>query len=117
MNDNQSVPSHAELPLPNYDHLSLGSLAQRIRSLNAEGLQTVLSYERAHGNRLPVTQVLQARLDELAAGAEPSAGSPDGLAPELAVAPDVPRQVDQTTTAPKINPPSHGVPTNPAQPR
>jgi len=106
-----------ELPLPDYDHLPLGSLTHRIRSLDATGLSQVLDYERAHGDRLPVVQVLQARLQELQSGAEPSAGSPTGLVPEAAGGPSAPRQIDQTTEAPTINPPSHGDPTNPGQPR
>jgi hypothetical protein len=74
-----------------------------------------LSYERAHGNRLPVVQILESRLDALKGGAEPSATS----------APDTPEvsqtqhgsKVSPATSGPPINPPSQGVPTNPAQPR
>jgi hypothetical protein len=109
--------SHDELPLPDYDHLPLASLIQRVRTLDADGVQTVLGYETAHGNRLPVTEALRTRLDELEAGAEPSGGSPTGLAPEAGAGPAVPRETNQTTDAPSINPPSHGDPTNPAQPR
>ena len=36
------------LPLPDYDHLPVGSLTSRIRTLDADGLQTVLGYEKAH---------------------------------------------------------------------
>jgi hypothetical protein len=105
------------LPLPDYDHLPLGSLGQRIRTLDAAGLSVLLDYEREHGNRLPVTELMRARLEELESGAEPSGGSPTGFAPEKVDGPPVPRQTDQTTDAPTINPPSHGDPTNPAQPR
>ena len=108
---------HDQLPLPDYDHLPLGPLTQRIRTLDQAGLSTLLQYERQHGNRLPVTEVMEARLQELGSGAEPSGGSPEGLAPELGAGPAVPRQTDQTTSAPTINPPSQGDPTNPAQPR
>lgn len=110
-------PSRDQLPLPDYDHLSLNSLSQRIRTLELAQLSMVLDYERAHGARLPVLQVLEQRRDELADGAEPSGGSPAGLAPEKADGPPVQRRIDQTTDAPTINPPSHGDPTNPAQPR
>jgi len=105
------------LPLPDYDHLALGSVISRIRSLDRQGVGSLLQYERGHGNRLPVTQALQERLDELEAGAQPTSGSAGGLAPEAAPPPASPRTVDQTTEAPAINPPSHGDPTNPAQPR
>jgi hypothetical protein len=110
-------PSRSELPLPDYDHLPTASLAHRIRALDAEGLTTLLNYERDHGNRVPVISVLEARLNELDAGEKPTTGSPSGFVPEKAPGPPVPRSVDQTTEPPKINPPSHGVPTNPAQPR
>ena len=111
------MTSHDDLPLPDYDHLPLASLTQRVRTLDAGGVQSLLDFETAHGDRLPVTEVLKARLAELASGAEPSGGSPLGLAPEAGAGPAVPRETDQTTAAPTINPPSHGDPTNPAQPR
>lgn len=110
-------PDHADLPLPDYDHLPFGSLVQRIRTLDAAGLGQVLAYERAHADRLPVTQAVEERLAELDAGAEPSGGSPLGVAPERAGAPEAPRDLTMATDAPPNNPPSHGDPTNPAQPR
>jgi len=110
-------PDHDELPLPDYDHLPLNSLIQRVRTLDLGQLDAVLGYERAHADRLPVVQALEHRRTELADGAEPSGGSPTGLAPEKADGPPVDRRIDQTTDAPSINPPSHGDPTNPAQPR
>jgi hypothetical protein len=112
MNDARS-----ELPLPDYDHLPTASLAHRIRALDTAGLTTLLNYERGHGNRVPVISVLEARLNELNAGATPTAGSADSYVPEKSPGPAAPRSIDQTTEAPKINPPSHGDPTNPAQPR
>jgi hypothetical protein len=113
----EAVSSRSELPLPDYDHLPTASLAHRIRSLDAEGLTTLLDYERSHGNRVPVISVLEARRNELNAGEKPTAGSPQSIVPEKSPGPPAPRSIDQTTDAPKINPPSHGDPTNPAQPR
>ena len=110
-------PTHHALPLPDYDHLPLASLIQRIRTLEPEALDTLLTYERAHADRLPVTEAMQARLAELAAGAEPSGGSPLGATPEKVDGPPVPRETTMTSNAPQQNPPSHGDPTNPAQPR
>ena len=115
--DSSGAVPHSELPLPDYDHLPLGSLTQRIRTLDAAALERVLSYERAHGNRLPVVKVMENRLQELREGAEPSGGSPAGAAPEKAPGPAAARQVDQTTEAPSLNPPFQGVPTNAAQDR
>lgn len=86
MNDTGQEPeapvTHGDLPLPNYDHLPLGSLQHRIRTLDEPGLTTLRDYERAHGARTPVLQVLEQRLTELREGAEPSGGSPRGEQPE-----------------------------------
>lgn len=113
----EEAPDRDELPLPDFDHLPLNSLIQRVRTLDAAQLDVVLAYERAHGDRLPVVQALEQRREALAGGAESSGGSPLGLAPEKTDGPPIPGQVDQTTEAPTMNPPSQGVPTNPAQPR
>ncbi|MBB2922049.1 hypothetical protein [Cellulomonas cellasea] len=117
MSDETSAQRDA-LPIPDYDHLPVTGLGHRIRSLSAEQLGTLLTYEQAHGDRLPVLQVLQARLTELEDGAEPSDGDAAGLAPELAAGgAQGGSAVSPQTQGPTINPPSHGVPTNPAQPR
>lgn len=49
------APSRDELPLPDYDHLPLGSLAARIRTLDADQLVDVLptSAPTAIGYRSP----------------------------------------------------------------
>src|SRR5919112_3054800 len=109
----EDAPSRSELPLPDYDHLPTASLAHRIRTLDAEGLTSLLNYERNHGNRVPVISMLEARLSELDAGAKPTTGSPDSFVPEKSPGPPAPRSIDQTTDAPTINPPSQGDPTNP----
>jgi hypothetical protein len=112
-----SSPTHADLALPDYDHLPLASLLQRVRTLDGAGVRQLLDYERAHGDRLPVTQALEQRVSELDAGAEASGGSPLGATPEKAGPPAAPRETSMSTDAPPNNPPSHGDPTNPAQPR
>ena len=106
-----------DLPLPDYDHLPVGSLISRVRTLDADDLQTVLSYEKAHANRVQVVQALTHRLDDVKAGAQPSGGDPAGAQPEAAPAPSGGSQVSEATSGPPVNPPSHGDPTNPAQPR
>ncbi len=73
--------SRDDLPLPDFDHLPVGTLTHRIRALDASGLEKVLEYERAHGDRMPVVTVLEQRLEELRGGAEPSGGDPAGPAP------------------------------------
>ncbi|MCC2322606.1 hypothetical protein [Cellulomonas xiejunii] len=60
------------LALPDYDHLPLGRLGQRIRALDADDVVMLRQYEEAQGCRLPVLQVLDHWLHELADGAEPS---------------------------------------------
>ena len=107
----------SDLPVPDYDHLPVGDLGHRVRSLTADQLETLLAYERAHGDRLPVVQVLQARLDDVRGGAELSGGDPTGLAPSLVDTAQGGSAASPATQGPKVNPPSHGDPTNPAQPR
>jgi hypothetical protein len=109
--------SGVELPIPDFDHLPLGDLITRIRSLDPGQLQTLLDFESAHGARVPVLEVLNARREELARGVTPTSGDPAGLDPQRPPAPAGGSAVSPATTGPKINPPSQGDPTNPAQPR
>jgi hypothetical protein len=110
-------PGRAELPLPDYDHLPLGSLTHRVRTLDAEGVTTLLDYEQEHGRRQPVITMLEERLMALQQGAQPSGGSPEAAQPEAAEAPSGKTHASPQTEGPPINPPSQGDPTNPAQPR
>ncbi|MCU1602908.1 MAG: hypothetical protein JWO22_3617 [Frankiales bacterium] len=76
-------PSHSELPLPDYDHMTLGSLRGRIRSLTVEQLVAVRDYEKAHGDRLPVVTLVDNRIAKLALeGGEPSSGGALPVTPE-----------------------------------
>ena len=109
--------SREDLPIPDYDHLPIGDLGHRIRSLTADQLGTLLAHEQAHGNRLPVTQLIETRLEDVRGGAELSGGDPSGLSPALAETAQGGSAVSPQTQGPVINPPSHGDPTNPAQPR
>ncbi|HEY0374065.1 MAG TPA: hypothetical protein VGC94_04665 [Amnibacterium sp.] len=110
------MTERTDLPLPDFDHIPLGTLPSRISALDAEGVQHLLDYEQAHGDRLPVTEVLRHRIEALRNGAEPS-GAVEQAMPEVAPAAGGGSKVSPATTGPKINPPSQGVPTNPAQPR
>jgi hypothetical protein len=113
-----ATPHHDELPLPDYDHLPTGSLEGRLRSLDADALEQLLVYERAHGDRLPVVQLIERRLEAVRDGAPLSGGDPTAAAtPERQHAPQAGGQASPQTQGPPINPPSHGDPTNPAQPR
>jgi hypothetical protein len=111
------TPHHDQLPLPDYDHLPVGSLESRIRSLDANALEALLSYERAHGDRLPVVQVLENRLAAVRGGAEMTSGSPLAATPEVQHAPPPASEASPATEGPPVNPPSQGDPTNPAAPK
>jgi hypothetical protein len=76
-----------DLPLPDYDHLPVGSLTSRIRTLNAGALQTLLDYERRHANRIMVVTVMERRLAGLEKDAEQAGGDPAAAAPEAATEP------------------------------
>ena len=113
---------HDQLPLPDYDHMTLGSLRGRMRALSVEQLVQIRTYEKAHADRLPIVTMLDNRIAKLStdAGATPSGPVSREPAPEqrAAAAAPAPAGVSPaTTTAPVINPPSQGDPTNPAQPR
>ena len=113
------MPEHDELPLPDYDHMTLGSLRGRLRSLDVDQLVALRSYEKAHADRLPVVTMLDNRIAKLASA--PADEQPSGVpstrpaAGQGATSSGSP--VTPSTTGPKVNPPSQGVPTNPAQPR
>ena len=111
------MTEHDTLPLPDYDHLPLGGLTTRIRTLDATGVRTLIDYEKAHGNRLPVVTVLENRLTSLQEGAQPSGGDPAAAAADDPVHRAGGSKVSEATSGPPMNPPSQGDPTNPAQPR
>jgi hypothetical protein len=95
------------LPLPDYDQLSIGDVRHRIRSLAEPQLRTLIDHEHAHAQRVPVLRLLQARLDELRRGAEPSGGNPQNT-PEVSGTSHGSRV--QTATAAEPNTPlRHGV--------
>ncbi|KQX07641.1 MULTISPECIES: hypothetical protein [unclassified Leifsonia] len=108
--------SHDDLPFPEYDHVQLGHLPARIAPLTGDQLQQLIDYEEQHGNRLPVLVVLRTRLEALRNGAEPTGTLHTDFA-EQQGAPGPTGVGPQTTSAPPVNPPAHGDPTNPAQPR
>ena len=104
-----------ELPLPDYNQLQVGSLTSRIRTLGAEDLQTLITYEKEHANRVQVMAVMQNRLTSLKAGAQPSGGDPAAATPESAPAADAGSTASEATSGPPVNPPPHGAPAEPGQ--
>jgi hypothetical protein len=96
-----------ELPLTDYDQLPLTELRHRIRSLEEPQVRTLFDHEEAHGNRIPVLELLHARLKELHGGAEPSSGDPT-KAPGVTGTPGG-SQVQESTAAEPGTPLRHGV--------
>ena len=70
------VASRDELPLDDYDHMTLGSLRGHLRSLELAQLVQLRDYEKAHAHRLPVVTMLDNRIAKLATTGEPPAAGP-----------------------------------------
>ncbi|EHR60955.1 hypothetical protein [Saccharomonospora cyanea] len=105
-----------ELPLPDYDHLPVPALRDRIRSLTTEQLERLLAYEQEHADRMPVVTAMRARLDQLAQGATPTEGRHD-VRPEQHGDTRHGSVVGDDTSGPPVNPPPHGEPSQPAKPK
>lgn len=108
------MPSHSELPIPDYDRLGVGDLEHRIRSLPAASLRELLEYEREHAARLPALKLLEARLQQVEEGAPLSPGGEPPPPP-----PDHPRgsPVSPATGGHPIHPPPHGETAQPGRPK
>jgi hypothetical protein len=61
-------PAAGDLPLPNYDELSVPSLRARMRSLNPAQLRGLVDYERAHEGRDGVLAMLERRIAKIEGG-------------------------------------------------
>jgi hypothetical protein len=110
------MTSNGSLPLPEFDHLPVGSLATRIRSLDVQQVEQLIEYERNHAQRVQVLGLLERRRDELKDGHGPTGGDPNAVKPELAGQPAADSKAGPEP-GPPINPPSQGAPDNPSQPR
>ncbi|MDT0386619.1 hypothetical protein [Streptomyces sp. DSM 41921] len=110
-------PARTTLPLPDYDHLPIGGLESRVRSLSADEVEALLAYERSHADRLPVTELLGSRLEQLRAGAEPTSGDPNALRPETGHGGRGGSRVTPATSPQPHSAPPHGTPDQPAQPK
>ena len=60
--------SGAELPLANYDELSVASLRARLRNLSADQLGQLIAYEKDHAAREDVITMFERRIAKLAEG-------------------------------------------------
>jgi hypothetical protein len=61
-------PAGAAPPIPNYDQLTVPSLRARLRGLDADGVQALLDYEKAHEGRPAVITMFERRLIKLSEG-------------------------------------------------
>jgi hypothetical protein len=57
-----------ELPVANYDGLTVASLRARLRNLSADQLAQLVDYEKSHANRADVVQMFERRIAKLAEG-------------------------------------------------
>lgn len=96
-----------DLPIADYDQLPITELRHRIRALDEPQLRSLFDHETQHGNRVPVLEVLHARLKELTHGAEPSAGDPSNAPGVTGTAGGSP--VQESTAAEGNTPLRHGV--------
>ncbi len=105
----------SDLPLPQYDDLTVGEIESRARTLEPGGVEALIAYERAHAGRPAVLLALENRAEQLRDGADPTGGSPEvpGAGSDASDAASQASVVE----GPPVNPPSHGAPENPAQPR
>ncbi|MFE9017614.1 hypothetical protein ACFYNL_03395 [Streptomyces sp. NPDC007808] len=108
--------ARSTLPLPDYDHLPIGGLESRVRSLDTGEVEELLAYERSHADRLPVTELLSARLEQLRSGAEPTSGDPGALRPEQSTR-HAGSPVSPATSPQPSGPPPHGTPDQRGKPK
>ncbi len=68
--DHDAVASSGSpaLPLADYDSLSLASIRARLRTLNADQLRVLASYERKNAERTDVLGMLERRIEKLERG-------------------------------------------------
>jgi hypothetical protein len=65
-----------ELPIPDFDNISIGSLRARLKPLSVEQLVTLREWEQAHANRLNVITTLDNRIAKL--GTETTSNATSG---------------------------------------
>lgn len=81
------APEHRdELPIPDFDNISIGSLRARLRPLNVEQLIVLREWEQAHANRLQVVTTLDNRIAKMSAEQRPTKTTGGTDYPQEAVA-------------------------------
>ena len=56
-----------DLPIPDFDNISIGSLRARLRNLTVEDLETLLAWEQEHANRVQAVTLLSNRINKVSA--------------------------------------------------
>jgi hypothetical protein len=97
------ITDHSELPLPDYDHMTLGALRGRLRSLDMQQLVQLRDYEKSKADRLPVVTMLDNRIAKLSNGES----VPSGAATPEPTASKPPKKVGTTAAAKADNSPPH----------
>ena len=64
--DVEAADTRDELPIPDFDNISIGSLRARLRSLSVEQLVVLREWETEHAHRLNVLTTLDNRIAKLA---------------------------------------------------
>jgi hypothetical protein len=100
------APAAEDLPLPDYDHMTLGSLRGRLRSLDVDQLVALRAYEKSKADRLPVITMLDNRIAKLAAGdGAPTGSAPAEPSPKASTAKKPPKKVGEPDEAKNDAPP------------
>jgi hypothetical protein len=61
-------PGQPELPVPNYDDLSVASLRARLRNLDLSQVRVLLEYEKGHAGRAAVLTMFERRIAKVESG-------------------------------------------------
>jgi hypothetical protein len=102
------ITDPSELPLPDYDHMTLGALRGRLRSLDMQQLVQLRDYEKSKAHRLPVVTMLDNRIAKLANGeGTPTGSTPDTPSPKASTATKPPKTVGETAEAKNSASPPH----------
>jgi hypothetical protein len=102
------VTDAADLPLPDYDHMTLGALRGRLRSLDMEQLVQIRDYEKAKAHRLPVITMLDNRIAKLSNGeAAPTGATPAEPSDKASTVNKPPKTIAATAAAKTSPTPPH----------
>ena len=102
------ITDHDDLPLPDYDHMTLGALRGRLRSLDMQQLVQLRDYEKSKADRLPVVTMLDNRIAKLSNGESTPTGAatttPSGKAkpPKSIGTPEAPKAGGTTPPHTKV---------------